>query len=58
MVAACGNEGSVLAITLGNLKTQYAAVEGKRALKVGDLEMDVSDARCGVNGGDVRHQEV
>ena len=34
---------------LGELEAEHAAVEAQRALQIGDLEMDVADARPGID---------
>ena len=49
MVAAGRDEGGLGAVALGQLEAEHAAVEGERPLEVGHLEVDVADARAGVD---------
>jgi len=50
MVTTCGNEGCLGTVALGEFETEDAAVEGKGALQVRHLEMNVADADGGVDG--------
>jgi hypothetical protein len=49
MVAPSGDERSLVANALRELEPEDAAVEGERAIQVGDLEMDVTDTDGGVD---------
>src|SRR3569623_2327835 len=48
MIAACRDEGGLIAIGLHQFEAEHAAIETERALKIGHLQMDVTDAcaRC------------
>jgi hypothetical protein len=50
MVAARADEGRLRAHPLHQLEAERAAVKIERALKVGDLQVDVADVHAGVNG--------
>ena len=46
-------------VALGNFEAENAAIEREGAVEVGDLEVDVADARAGVDGAGIRrHAEV
>ena len=49
VVAAGREEGGLRAITGGQLEAEHAAIEGKRALDVGHLEVDMADAGIGID---------
>lgn len=51
VVSACRQKRCRIAHALRDRKSQYVAVKGKRAIQVGDLEMDVTDAGLWMNGG-------
>ena len=58
VVAAGRDERGLLAVALDQLEAEHAAVEGERAVEVGDLEVDVADAErpgsIGTLGGSER----
>jgi hypothetical protein len=56
VIAAGGNERRLRAITLGQFETENVAIEAKRALEVGHLQMDVADASAGIDR--CRHSSV
>lgn len=47
MVAACRDEGRLRAHALHQLEAQHAAIKAKRAIEVGNLEMNVADTGAG-----------
>lgn len=47
MVTAGGNECSLIAIALHQFEAKDTAVEAKRALEVGDFQVDMSDPGAG-----------
>jgi hypothetical protein len=49
VVAACRQECRLGAEALLELEAQHVAVEGDRTVEVGDLEVDVADARTVVD---------
>ncbi|MGH9859315.1 MAG: hypothetical protein ACRD5F_04745 [Candidatus Acidiferrales bacterium] len=49
MVIAGGDEGGALSVALGERKAKHSAVKIQRALEVGNLEMDMANANCGIN---------
>src|SRR5262249_46178978 len=56
MVVATGrHEGCLGAVSLSQLESEHAAVEGDGPLEVGDFQVNVSDADGGMDG--VRHKE-
>jgi hypothetical protein len=50
MVVATGrDEGGFFAEALLQLEAEHIAVEGQRAVEVGDLEVDVTDVDAGID---------
>ena len=49
MVAAGRDEGGARAVALDQLEAEHAAIEGERAVDVGDLEMDMADPGSGID---------
>src|SRR5579871_291482 len=49
MIAARGNERRLRTDALHQVETEHAAIKGERAIDVGDLEMDVTDAHSAVD---------
>ena len=43
MIAAGRDEGGIAAVALHQLETKHAAIEAEGPIKVGDLEMNMSD---------------
>ena len=54
MVAAGRDERGLVAVPLHHVEAEDVAVEGERAVDVGDLQVDVADVDAGVeaHGGD------
>jgi nitrate/nitrite-specific signal transduction histidine kinase len=55
VIAAGRYERGARAHPLHHLKAEHATVECKRAIEVGDLEMNVTDAGAGMDGWASRH---
>ena len=50
MVVATGrNERGLGAVALDQLKAEHAAIEVKRAVEIGDLQMDMADPDAGID---------
>ena len=49
VVAAGRDERGLLAVALHQPEAEHAAVEGERAVEIGDLEVDVADPGLGVD---------
>jgi hypothetical protein len=49
MIAAGRDEGGLRSHPLHLLKTEHTAIEGQRAIEIGDLEMHVADAYPGID---------
>ena len=49
MIAACRKKHRLLPVTLRHLEAQYIAIETKRAVEIGYLEMYMADADTGVD---------
>ena len=49
VIAASGNERRLTPVTLGQRETEHATIESKRTLKVGDLEMHMTDGNSWIN---------
>ena len=49
MVAAGGNKGRLLTITLGELESENLAIEPQRALEIGHLQVDMADSNPRIN---------
>ena len=47
MIAAGRDEGRLVAAPLHQFKAEHAAIKAERTLEIGDLEVDVADARAG-----------
>jgi hypothetical protein len=58
MITAGRNERGLLAVALGQLQAEHAAVEREGAIEVGDLEVNVADADFGMNGRRGRHSPL
>ena len=50
MITAGGNESRSGIQPLHQLEPEHAAIKSKRAIEIGDLEMDVPDPRTGDDG--------
>ena len=50
VIAARRDEGRLRAVALDQLEPEYAAIEGQRPIKVGHLQVDVSDPHAGIDG--------
>ena len=55
VIAAGRDEGRLRAHALHQLEAEHAAIEGERAVEVGDLEVDVADPGAGMDGWALRH---
>jgi hypothetical protein len=49
MLAAGGNKRRLPADALHQLEAEHAAIKIKRAIEIGDLEMDMADANAGID---------
>ena len=49
VVAARRGKRRALTITLGQFEAEHAAVEAEGAVKVGDLQVDVTDPYAGID---------
>ena len=49
MVAACRDEGRLLAVAMLELETEHAAVEVERAADVGDLQVNMPDVHTRID---------
>jgi hypothetical protein len=48
VIAAGGNKGRLRPPALHQLEAEHAAIKAKRAIDIGDLEMDMADADAGI----------
>jgi hypothetical protein len=51
VIVASSKKGGLITIVLLDPETQHSGLKGNGAIKVGDLEVDMTDAGRGVNGG-------
>ncbi len=51
MITACGDEGGLASVALGELEAEHAAVEIQGTIQVGDFQVDVADADAGMDDG-------
>lgn len=58
MISAGGYERGLAPVTLGQREAEHAHVETKRAVEIGDLEMDMSDPGAGIDrfSGSIGHR--
>jgi hypothetical protein len=60
VIAAGGEEHRLVAIALRHLEAEHVAIEGERPVEIGDLQVDMADARARMDrigmglGGDER----
>jgi hypothetical protein len=47
VIAAGRNEGGLRSVALHQLETEHVAIKAERAIEIGDLEVDMADARAG-----------
>ena len=51
MIAAGRDEGRARTVTLDQLEAEHAAIEGERAVDVGDLQVHMADPGAGIDRG-------